>query len=257
MNKDAYYFSHDSNARNDQRLLKVRMQHGMQGYGIYFGIVEILREQEGYILSLKDIPSIAYDLRIEIPIIEEIIFNYDLFVMEDDIFYSKSLKKRLELMDEMKLKRVEAGRKGGIASAKVKQESSNAKALNKTKENKTKIKDINERYNKFKDQSQEFISIYGKDLIHEFISYWTEPNKSNTKMKFELQQTFDIKRRLSTWDKNSFGSLKRKDNSLDAQLVERSKNSKKEDTKFKEYIKKADAEAVDEIPNLNEWRVTD
>ena len=44
--KDAYYFSHDSNARNDQRLIKIRMKYGMEGYGIYFGIIEILREQE-------------------------------------------------------------------------------------------------------------------------------------------------------------------------------------------------------------------
>ena len=136
MNKDAYYFPHDSNARNDQRLLKVRMQHGMQGYGIYFGIVEILREQENYTLSLSDIPSLGYDLRVEVEVIEEIVFNYDLFIIEDDRFYSDSLKRRLEKMDEMKQKRVEAGRKGGIASAKIKQKSSNAKPLNKTKQTK-------------------------------------------------------------------------------------------------------------------------
>ena len=119
MNKDAYYFPHDSNDRNEQRLLKVRMQHGMQGYGIYFGIVEILREQENYTLTLSDIPSLGYDLRVEVEVIEEIVFNYDLFIIEDDRFYSDSLKRRLEKMDEMKHKRVEAGRKGGIASAKI------------------------------------------------------------------------------------------------------------------------------------------
>ena len=48
MSKDAYYFPHDSNARNDKRLIKVRMKYGMQGYGIYFGIIEILREQNDY-----------------------------------------------------------------------------------------------------------------------------------------------------------------------------------------------------------------
>ena len=76
-------------------------------------------------------------------------------------------------------------------------------------------------------------------------------------MKYELQQTFDVKRRLSTWDRNNFNSIKRNDNSLDAQLVERSKNSQIADSQFKEYIKQAEAEALDEIPNLNEWRVTD
>ena len=53
MSKDAYYFSHDSNARNDQRLVKIRMKYGMEGYGIYFGIIEILREQRDYYLYIK------------------------------------------------------------------------------------------------------------------------------------------------------------------------------------------------------------
>lgn len=64
--KDAYYFSHDSNARNDQRLMKVRMKYGMEGYGIYFGIIEILREQSDYILTFSDLDSISFDLRVDL-----------------------------------------------------------------------------------------------------------------------------------------------------------------------------------------------
>ena len=132
--KDAYYFSHDSNARNDQRLMKVRMQYGMEGYGIYFGIIEILRETENYTLNLKDIPSVAFDLRIELSVLEEIISNYDLFKIDGDLFYSRSLKRRLECLDKKKQIRAEAGRKGGKATqAKAKQKSSIAKAVKKRK----------------------------------------------------------------------------------------------------------------------------
>ena len=148
--KEAYYFSHDSNARNDQRLMKVRMKYGMEGYGIYFGIIEILREQKDYILTFNDIDSISFDLRVDKEKIEDVIQNYDLFKIEGHtMFYSKSLKRRLECMDEKKKKRQEAGRLGGIASAKSKQQSTNAttnaKALNKTTLHNTKrkyIKDI-------------------------------------------------------------------------------------------------------------------
>ena len=265
MNKDAYYFPHDSNARNDQRLLKVRMKYGMEGYGIYFGIIEILREQSNYKLPMRVFDSIAYDLRVDVKVIKDLVTgHYNLFEydVDTDEFYSKSLKRRLERMDELKQKRIEAGRKGGIASAKVKQKPSTAKALNNTKLNNTKLNKtkenkIDKRVEKFKKQVFEFSNQYHSDLLNNFFTYWSEPNKSNTKMKYELQQTFDIKRRLSTWDRNSFGSFKRDDNSLDSQLVERSKNSKKEDRKFKEYIKNADAEAIDEIPNLNEWNVAE
>lgn len=38
-------------------------------------------------------------------------------------------------------------------------------------------------------------------IAKEFIDYWTEPNKSKTKMRFELEKTWDTKRRLQTWIK--------------------------------------------------------
>lgn len=38
-----------------------------------------------------------------------------------------------------------------------------------------------------------------KAEMRKFFSYWTEPNKSGTKVKWEMQSTFDVKRRLYTW----------------------------------------------------------
>lgn len=39
--------------------------------------------------------------------------------------------------------------------------------------------------------------------IRKFISYWTEPNKSGTKQRWELQKTFELKRRLGKWFENA------------------------------------------------------
>ena len=39
------------------------------------------------------------------------------------------------------------------------------------------------------------------DLLEEFYFYWTEPNKSGTKMRFELEKTWDLNRRLRRWEK--------------------------------------------------------
>ena len=44
---------------------------------------------------------------------------------------------------------------------------------------------------------------YKSDEVDNFVGFWTERNNSNTKMRFELQQTFDISRRLATWVKNN------------------------------------------------------
>ena len=43
---------------------------------------------------------------------------------------------------------------------------------------------------------------YDKKILEGFINYWTEPNKSKTKMKFELQQTWSTNLRLKNWAKN-------------------------------------------------------
>lgn len=44
-----------------------------------------------------------------------------------------------------------------------------------------------------------FTQTYGKDMVRAFFDYWTEPNKSFTKLRFELNQTWDLPRRLRTW----------------------------------------------------------
>ena len=44
-----------------------------------------------------------------------------------------------------------------------------------------------------------FVTQYGKEMVRAFFDYWSEPNKSNSKMRFELERTWDLSRRLSTW----------------------------------------------------------
>ena len=56
-------------------------------------------------------------------------------------------------------------------------------------------------------------------MLSEFVSYWTEMNKSETKLRFELQKTFEIKLRLLRWEKNQKQWSKPKGMSkLDAQV---------------------------------------
>lgn len=43
---------------------------------------------------------------------------------------------------------------------------------------------------------------YDESILNGFIDYWTEPNKSNSKMKYELEKTWETKRRLKTWATN-------------------------------------------------------
>lgn len=62
---------------------------------------------------------------------------------------------------------------------------------------------LSKRKNNFKESLKPFVEIFGADMMNDFFSYWTEPNKSNTKMRYELEKTWDIKRRLSRWANNN------------------------------------------------------
>lgn len=41
--------------------------------------------------------------------------------------------------------------------------------------------------------------IYQPQMIRAFFNYWTEKNKSGTKMRFELEKTWETAKRLVTW----------------------------------------------------------
>tara|TARA_Y100001963_G_scaffold156777_1_gene251212 strand:- start:1544 stop:2278 length:735 start_codon:yes stop_codon:yes gene_type:complete len=119
--------------------MKVRMKYGMEGYGIYFGIIEILREQSDYTLTFSDLDSISFDLRVDLKKIEDIISNYDLFEIEVDSFYSKSLKKRMEKLDLIKQKRADAGRASSKSRSNAKQVLNNKIIANKNIIKKSKV----------------------------------------------------------------------------------------------------------------------
>lgn len=107
------YFSHDSNARNSDKILPLRMRHGAEGYGIYFMILERLREEPEY-MSVKDYNMIAFDLRVDAGKVKSVIEDFGLFVFTENgkYFYSESFKRRMQRMDTKSEKLSEAGKRG-------------------------------------------------------------------------------------------------------------------------------------------------
>ena len=47
-----------------------------------------------------------------------------------------------------------------------------------------------------------FLQQYPKELIRAFFDYWSEFNKSRTKMRFEGEKTWETDKRLMTWANN-------------------------------------------------------
>jgi hypothetical protein len=111
--KTTNYFPHDSNARNDEKLVRLRMKQGAAGYGVYFMILERLRDDTGY-KSAKDYNMIAFDLRVDAALVKSVVEDFGLFVFTDDgkYFYSESFSHRMGIKDNLSHRRSEAGKKG-------------------------------------------------------------------------------------------------------------------------------------------------
>ena len=107
--KNAFNFSHDFNARNDEKILRLRMRYGAAGYGIYFMLIERLAEESAHV-SAKDYDMLAFELREDREIIRSVVEDFGLFVFDDDNFYSASLNARLESLDDKRSKAIEAAR---------------------------------------------------------------------------------------------------------------------------------------------------
>lgn len=45
-------------------------------------------------------------------------------------------------------------------------------------------------------------SVYEAKMLDDFYNYWSEPARNGKKMRFELEKTWDIKRRLNRWFDN-------------------------------------------------------
>jgi hypothetical protein len=107
MKKDTYYFSHDYNAHNDTKILYMRQDLGMEGYGIYWFLVESLADSGG-ILPLRILPVLSKQMDVSLAKLETIINQYELFQIIDGQFFSERLTKHLELRNGLS----EAGKLG-------------------------------------------------------------------------------------------------------------------------------------------------
>lgn len=107
------FFSHDSNARNSEKLLSVRMKYGAAGYGIYFMIIERLREEVDY-TSVRDYNMLGFDLRVDSSEVKAIVEDFGLFEFTEDGegFYSESLNRRMLVMGNVSKARSAAGKRG-------------------------------------------------------------------------------------------------------------------------------------------------
>ena len=108
--KDVRYFSHDHNSRNDPKIQALIKKHGVAGYGRFWIIIEMMREETG--LKLKEKPyvweSLAGQLQCTTDAVKKFVkdcVDFELFIQEEGFFYSESLVRRMAKLETMRLKK--------------------------------------------------------------------------------------------------------------------------------------------------------
>jgi hypothetical protein len=145
MKKNTYYFSHDYNSRNDTKILFLRMQLGMEGYGIYWYLIEALAESGGT-LPLQLIPVLAMQMHTTEAKVKAVVNGFSLFEIIDEQFFSIRLNEHLEKVNQIKLS---ASQRGKLSAEKRKStkiqlpvEHAVEHAVEQRKEKERKVKEI-------------------------------------------------------------------------------------------------------------------
>lgn len=110
MSKEAYYFSHDANARYDPKILAMRSVYGAAGYGWYWMIIEILREQTDFKLEINKYTWNALAMQMQCnadadadaikKFVEDCINEFKLLKSDGKFIWSESLIRRMKKMSE-------------------------------------------------------------------------------------------------------------------------------------------------------------
>jgi len=148
MAKDAYWFSHDSNAKDDPKCMILIDQLGLEGYGIYWVLVETLREQPEYKYPLHLLPVLAKRYFTSGEKFQAVVKNYGLFlVSDDDFFFSESLNIRMQHLENTREKRKQAAltrwSKTDANAMQLQCKSNALPMLSKVKESKVKESKVN------------------------------------------------------------------------------------------------------------------
>ena len=166
--KDTYYFSHDANARNDEKILMLRAEHRWEGYGIFWALIEMMFEARETCLYHDKIKGIALSYNIDITLLQSVIntaIAEKLFVSDGEVFWSESLRHRKSTFQDIRNKRSKAGKKGMESrwgKSSMEQDTKQTDNSVITKNNKGKERKVKESKvkNLYSDFSKKVIKLY-------------------------------------------------------------------------------------------------
>lgn len=193
MKKDAFYFPHYSNARNDRKLKRVIKDLGIEGYAIYFMVLEVLRDQPKFKYPIKDIDLLADEFGTTDAKLRVVINNYDLFTIDanNDFFSIKQIQYLQPYIEKSKRATDAANKRwnnaNAYANALQMECDSNANKVNESKGNETKGEEIKKPKFQFK---KSLLNLgVDENLVDDFLLVRKAKRAANTETVFNSLKT--------------------------------------------------------------------
>lgn len=222
MKKDAFYFPHYCNARHDRKIKRVIKELGVEGYGIYFMLLEVLREQTDFKFPMDDIDLLADEFGTSEQKVRTVICNYQLFeVDEQHRFFSMKLVFYLQpYLEKSERARIAANTRWEATKNRQLNEPSNANAyanaMQEESESNADAMQVKKSKQKKSKESKVFIPPTLQD-IQEYIlekEYNVDANKffdyydSANWTKANGEKVLSWKQTIVTWNNKEQGTTK-------------------------------------------------
>lgn len=94
------YFPHDVETRHDSGVMQLIEAEGAAGYGFYWVLIEYLRMQNNYVGYVSALQTLGRQIKIRLPRATRVLYDYGLFVIEGDRFYSPRLMEGMAPLEE-------------------------------------------------------------------------------------------------------------------------------------------------------------
>lgn len=208
--KGCDWFIHDATWRNKPEQRAIRNKFKAEGFGVWVMLWETLTQLPDNCLVYNDrqIELTAGDFAVSSDLLREIIeyaIKLDMLTNDNNVIYSPELKGILQPVYDKreKLKNESANQDrddNGQFAKPVKKRS----PVQPETTRHIPVEELDKRSEKFKEEVKSFSSKYDKELLKAFYDYWSELDKSKTKMRFEMEKTWETSKRLTTWNRNNF-----------------------------------------------------
>lgn len=216
------YFPHE--CVHGRKMFVIESKYGNDGYAVWFKLLERLGDTDNHYLNLSDETELMY--LASLMKVDEIKFKNILTDLaklgaidkelyeENKIVWSQKFyesiqdayaKRNNKCIDRNSLIQL-------LISLGIRKQSKSSQKPSKCDQSgvnnpQSKEEYIKEKKIKFKQTLIPFLDKYGKDMINDFLLYWTQESK-NGKLGFELEKTWSVEARLNTWSKRSFNNNK-------------------------------------------------